>query len=104
MNDNDRLNKTIADIAYTLDSLRVLKEIYQAGNCNNCTNRDCGYLPKPGQLIRYNCPFYKQKDDTIGTWINGICDNCGYNWNKNGSIAKIPEYCPNCGQKKKSWI
>lgn len=59
MNDIDRLNNTISDVAYILDSLRDLKQIYQSGCCNSCTNRECGYLPKPGQLVRYNCPFYK---------------------------------------------
>ena len=59
MNDIDRLNNTISDVAYILDSLRDLKQIYQSGCCNSCTNRDCGYLPKPGQMVRYNCPFYK---------------------------------------------
>lgn len=59
MNDSDRLNNTISDMAYILDSLTNLKQIYQTGCCNNCTNRGCGYLPKPGQMVRYNCPFYK---------------------------------------------
>lgn len=97
MNDNDRLDRIISDVAYTLDNLRVLKQIYQSGSCNDCTNRDCGYLPKPGQLIRYNCPFYKSK---IGTWVYGICDNCGYDWSKD-ALARAPKHCPKCGQKKK---
>lgn len=40
-------------------------------------------------------------DDTTGTWSHGICDNCGYDWSKDAPTASVPEYCPNCGQKKK---
>ena len=59
----DRLDKTISDIAYILDNLCLLRQIYKTGDCNNCKNRDCGYMPKPGQLVRYNCPFYKAESE-----------------------------------------
>lgn len=59
----DRLNKAISDIAYILDSLILLRQIHQTGDCNICKNRDCGYMPKPGQMVRYNCPFYKAKSE-----------------------------------------
>ena len=29
------------------------------GNCNDCNNAECGYKPKWGEKVRYNCPFYK---------------------------------------------
>ena len=32
-----------------------------AGDCNTCKNRECGYKPKLGEMVRYNCPFYKAK-------------------------------------------
>ena len=54
----DRLNKTISDVAYILDSLIVLREIQQMGDCNICKNKGCEYMPKTGQMVRYNCPFY----------------------------------------------
>ena len=55
----DRLNKAISDVAYILDILILLRQIQQTGDCNICRNRDCGYMPKAGQMVRYNCPFYK---------------------------------------------
>lgn len=59
----DKLNKTIADVAYILDSLILLRQIQQTGDCNNCKNRDCGYMPKVGQMVRCNCPFYKAESE-----------------------------------------
>lgn len=38
--------------------LTVLKEILDSGNCNDCRNGQCEWMPKLGQLIRYNCPHY----------------------------------------------
>ena len=59
----DRLSKAISDVAYILDSLRSLRQIYQTGDCNICKNKDCGYKPKARQLVRYNCPFYKSESE-----------------------------------------
>ena len=56
-----RLDDVIGDVAYVLDSLMALRDIYRAGrNCNACGNRDCGYAPKPGQQIRMNCPHWTE--------------------------------------------
>ena len=55
----DRLNKTISDISYILDSLILLRQIQSTGDCNNCWNKGCVYEPKAGQMVRYNCPFYE---------------------------------------------
>ena len=61
----DRLNKTISDLAYILDSLISLRQIQNIGDCNICKNKDCGYMPKAGQMVRYNCPFYKAESEEI---------------------------------------
>lgn len=56
----DALEKAIGRTAYVLDCLRVLKEIMDAGSCNECEfSTDCRYAPKPGQLVRYNCPHFE---------------------------------------------
>lgn len=34
-----------------------------------------------------------------GKWVNGVCDNCKYDWGKDAPIASVPKYCPNCGAK-----
>lgn len=55
----DKLDNAIADTAYVLDCLRVLRDILETGDCNSCRT-DCVYKPKPGQMVRYNCPFYRK--------------------------------------------
>jgi hypothetical protein len=61
----DRLGKTISDIAYILDNLCLLRNIQKTGDCNICKNRDCGYMPKAGRMVRYNCPFYKAESEEL---------------------------------------
>ena len=59
----DRLDNAISDINYILESLVLLRQIQSTGDCNICKNRDCGYMPEWGQLVRYNCPFYKAEKE-----------------------------------------
>lgn len=59
------LNKVISDIAYILDSLILLRQIQNTGDCNVCKNKECEYEPKGGQMVRYNCPFYKAEAEAI---------------------------------------
>lgn len=57
---SNRLNKAISDTAYILDSLILLRQILDIGDCNICKNKNCcEYVPETGQMVRYNCPFYK---------------------------------------------
>lgn len=58
----DRLTKTISNVAYILDSLILLRQIQQTGDCNICVNKECEYKPKAGQMVRYNCPFYEPQE------------------------------------------
>lgn len=59
-----RLDDAIADVAYVLDSLMALRNIYQmAKDCNDCGNEDCPNKPKPGQQITFNCPIWREKDE-----------------------------------------
>ena len=60
----NRIDNIIADLVYILDSLRALREIQATGNCNTCAGRsECEYCPRPGQMVRYNCPFYKEEEN-----------------------------------------
>lgn len=62
-----RLDKSIADVAYILDTLMTYRNIVESGCCNDCRIAkpySCKHLPKPGQLVRYNCPFYERKENT----------------------------------------
>ena len=56
----NRLDKLISETAYLLDCLRAYRNIVESGCCNDCkTCKTCKYVPKVGELVRYNCPFYK---------------------------------------------
>lgn len=58
----NKLDDVISNVAYILDSLRCLRNIYESGDCNRCARKnECGYAPKVGQLVRYNCPFYLKR-------------------------------------------
>lgn len=58
-----RLDDVISNVAYILDSLMALRNIYESGCCNNCKGvNGCRYKPKLGQLVRYNCPFYERRE------------------------------------------
>lgn len=60
----DKLNDAILNVAYILDCLRCLRNICETGDCNNCKSKPtCDMKPEPGQMVRYNCPFYVKDDD-----------------------------------------
>ena len=60
-----RLDDTISNVAYILDILIAYRNITASGNCNNCAEmKRCKYVPKLGEQVRYNCPFYKGKEVT----------------------------------------
>ena len=59
----DRLNKAISDVGFILDNLILLRQIQSTGDCNICASeKECEYAPKPGQIVRYNCPFYNKTE------------------------------------------
>lgn len=60
----DKLSEAIANTAHILDCLRSLRSIYETGDCNNCEIEPiCKFKPVPGQMVRYNCPFYVKDGD-----------------------------------------
>lgn len=63
----NKLDKSIADVAYILDTLMAYRNIVESGCCNDCRmakSYSCEHLPRLGQLVRYNCPFYEREEDT----------------------------------------
>lgn len=52
------LEELIKQKYYEIDCLKALDKIVKSGNCNTCKKVKCEYSPKPGQLVRYNCPHY----------------------------------------------
>ena len=57
-----RLDNVISELYFIADNLKLLRDIYSTGDCNNCKTRDCGYKVKPGEMVRFNCPFYTNED------------------------------------------
>ena len=56
----NRIDKLISETGYLLDCLTAYRNIVESGGCNDCKTRmTCKYVPKVGELVRYNCPFYK---------------------------------------------
>ena len=57
-----RLDQVIADITYVRSCLKLLKTIQESGDCNICKKkRTCEYVPKWGEQVRYNCPFFESE-------------------------------------------
>ena len=56
----NRLDEEISRVAYILDSLIALRNIQGTGSCNDCAMSRvvCACRAKPGQTVRYNCPFF----------------------------------------------
>ena len=63
VNRMDRLNKVIADVAYICDVLINYRNIVKSGDCNTCAGKCGDYKPKPGQMVRYNCPHYLAREE-----------------------------------------
>lgn len=111
----NRINKITEDLYYTVDCLKTLGEILDSGDCNDCTLKGtCEYVPKPGELVRYNCPFYKKKrpkwiweqgDASFKTKSQWRCSECGYTperwWAYDQSYHPLKRaelyWCPHCG-------
>ena len=56
------VNIAIANTAYIMDCLKAYRNIIESGCCNDCKDKkECQYAPPLGELVRYNCPFYKKE-------------------------------------------
>ena len=47
----------------------LIDEIMSAGNCRNCGWTGCQFESKPGELIRFNCPLWREKEPP-----ESVCD------------------------------
>ena len=56
-----RLDDVISYITYIHSALIAYRQIVESGDCNSCSARKtCKYTTKFGELVRYNCPFYRE--------------------------------------------
>ena len=57
-----KIDKAIEEVAYILDCLTAYRSITEKGCCNDCKfKRSCKCCPKPGEVVRYNCPLYERE-------------------------------------------
>lgn len=45
--------------------LEFAKAVKQLSNCNTCGNKECEHRPKIGEIVRFNCFAWKQKEFEI---------------------------------------
>lgn len=55
-----RLDDTIDDVRYILETLVAYRRIIRQGCCNTCNNQNCEWKPKLGEDVRWNCPHYSE--------------------------------------------
>lgn len=88
----------------TINSSVTESQIAFCGKWNIGIYNDNGSKCLPETIPNGYChmfePAIDKKVNTTGTWTQGICDNCGYDWGKDAPTAIVPEYCPKCGQRK----
>lgn len=61
--EKDRLSNLISNMRYLIDCLESLRIIHELPCCNDCGKvKECEYVPKPGQIVRYNCPFHEKEN------------------------------------------
>lgn len=59
-----RIDVTINALEYIASCLRGYKAITDTGGCNECADRKtCSKRPKWGQIVRYNCMFFKRDNN-----------------------------------------
>ena len=59
-----KLDDSINNIDYIYACLMDYRLILASGSCNDCSKKkNCEYVPKPGHLVRFNCPFYEREEE-----------------------------------------
>lgn len=64
--DNVELRAELERVKAERDAYQAyFKDLSSKPDCNTCEKRNCEYRPKPGAIVRVNCPLYSgpEKDD-----------------------------------------
>lgn len=49
-------------LLYVADCMLAVDEMQSQHNCNDCgLKRECAYVPKLGQPVRWNCPLWQKR-------------------------------------------
>lgn len=64
--ENEKLRAELERVKVERDAYQAyFKDLSSKPDCNTCEKRNCEYRPKPGAIVRVNCPLYSgpEKDD-----------------------------------------
>lgn len=57
--ENVRLRTELEQVKHQCAEYRVYyDDLSSKPDCNTCTNEGCGYKPRPGDIVRANCPLW----------------------------------------------
>ena len=46
---------------YVADCIRYTQRVQSYNDCNTCGKKNCEYRPKPGEMVRINCPLWESR-------------------------------------------
>lgn len=64
--ENKKLRAELERMKVERDAYQVyFKDLSSKPDCNTCEKRSCEYKPRPGAIVRVNCPLYSgpEKED-----------------------------------------
>nr|DAZ26512.1 MAG TPA: hypothetical protein [Caudoviricetes sp.] len=64
--ENKRLRAELERVKVERDAYQAyFKDLSSKPDCNTCEKRSCEYKPRPGAIVRVNCPLYSgpEKED-----------------------------------------
>nr|DAI51701.1 MAG TPA: Kinesin-like protein [Caudoviricetes sp.] len=64
--ENEKLRAELERMKVERDAYQVyFKDLSSKPDCNTCEKRSCEYKPRPGAIVRVNCPLYSgpEKED-----------------------------------------
>ena len=65
--DQGKYGDLMAMLQYIIRSIEFRNSMDHIHNCNDCgAPKGCMYRPAWGQLVRWNCPHWKEKSDLTG--------------------------------------
>ena len=59
---NEDLRDFLRLIYYAADEIQYALSVQSYDDCNTCGRKHCRYMPKPGAMVRINCPLWKEQE------------------------------------------
>lgn len=64
---DEDLNELIGLLVSLISHAQYGMTVKTYDDCNNCGRRNCEHKPKPGQMVRINCPLWSYDDEEEDT-------------------------------------